>query len=202
MTISPRTRCALLLLGATFLLILVFLHGTFCSHLWANTCQTDRVTLTLEVTAFVSDTGLRFPSVYQVLNSLAFPFERYDALLVLNWCALLPTRWATFLPILVFLGCYRLLLVNAVATTRLICKRNLELISRHSKHTYYPALVYYTRGIFNNTYVLNALTSTQASLAHHPPWNLEGAELVLGYEYQVLTLRYRLAKLKLDTGIV
>ena len=32
----------------------------------ANTCQTYHVTLTLEVTALVSDAGLRAPSVYQV----------------------------------------------------------------------------------------------------------------------------------------
>jgi len=42
----------------------------FWDYLWANTCQTDHVTLrswplTLEVMALVGDTGPRAPSVYQ-----------------------------------------------------------------------------------------------------------------------------------------
>jgi len=64
--------CTLLTVGwATFLPIVVFLW-LFVLDLWVNNCQTHHVTsrrpwpLTLVVTALVSDTGLRTPSVYQV----------------------------------------------------------------------------------------------------------------------------------------
>ena len=55
----------------------------FMGH-WANTAQTDRVTLrpwplTLEVMTLMADAGRRHPSVYQVWSSMALPFGRYGA---------------------------------------------------------------------------------------------------------------------------
>jgi len=115
LTFDLLTSNALLHVGrAAFLPILVFL-GLFVIDLLANTCQMDHVTLrpwslTLEVMAFVGDTDLSVPSVYQDWTSQAFQFGRCDTLPVStlvdlvtltsdlwpwNWCALLPAGWAT-----------------------------------------------------------------------------------------------------------
>ena len=45
--------------------------------------------------ALLGDTGLRTPSVYQVSNSQAFPFGRYDALPVLALVGLVTLKLVT-----------------------------------------------------------------------------------------------------------